>query len=241
MLSRSWGGALLLDRQPTRARINDFNEELVNVYRVIRDDTDELLALLEEHEQANTSDYYYQIRGLDREPSFQRLTNTERAARIIYLNKTCFNGLFRVNAQGQINVPYGRYKHPNIVNEPGVRALASYLQGDIDIRCGDYACALEDLPKGAFVYLDPPYMPVSATSAFTGYTQSGFDYDEQVRLRDACVKLREQGIAFIQSNSDCEAIRELYEGFTIRTVKAKRAINSKGDKRGAINEVLISG
>lgn len=235
------GAAVLLDRQPVHARINDFNEELVNVYRVIRDDADGILELLREHETANTSEHYYEVRALDREPSFAKLTDTERAARIVYLNKTCFNGLFRVNSQGQINVPYGRYKHPNIVNEPGVRALSAYLQGDIEIMCGDYADALKDLPKGSFVYLDPPYMPVSATSAFTGYTQGGFDYDEQVRLRDECAKLREQGIAFVQSNSDCEAIRELYDGFKIKTVKAKRAINSKGDRRGLVNEVLISG
>lgn len=235
------GAAVLLDRQPAHALINDFNEELVNVYRVIRDDADGILELLREHESKNTSEHYYEVRALDREPSFAKLSDTERAARIVYLNKTCFNGLFRVNSQGQINVPYGRYKHPNIVNEPGVRALSAYLQGDIEIMCGDYADALADLPKGSFVYLDPPYMPVSATSAFTGYTQGGFDYDEQVRLRDECAKLREQGIAFVQSNSDCEAIRELYDGFKIKTVKAKRAINSKGDRRGLVNEVLISG
>lgn len=235
------GAAVLLDRQPAHARINDFNEELVNVYRAIRDDADGILELLREHESKNTSDHYYEVRALDREPSFAELSDTERAARIVYLNKTCFNGLFRVNSQGQINVSYGRYKHPNIVNEPGVRALSAYLQGDIEIMCGDYADALADLPKGAFVYLDPPYMPVSATSAFTGYTQGGFDYDEQVRLRDECAKLRERGIAFVQSNSDCEAIRELYDGFKIKTVKAKRAINSKGDRRGLVNEVLISG
>ncbi len=235
------GAAVLLDRQPAHARINDFNEELINVYRVVRDDPDALLRLLEEHEERNSSEHYYEVRAIDREPSFAKLSDVERAARIIYLNKTCFNGLFRVNSQGQINVPYGRYKHPNIVNEPGVRALSAYLQGDVDIMCGDYAEALKDLPRGAFVYLDPPYMPISATSAFTGYTQGGFDYDQQVRLRDECVKLREQGIAFVQSNSDCDAIRELYDGFKIKVVKAKRAINSKGDKRGAVNEVLISG
>lgn len=235
------GAAVLLDRQPDRARINDYNEELINVYRIVRDNPDDLLELLREHEESNSSEYYYEIRALDREPSFKDLSDTERAARIIYLNKTCYNGLFRVNSAGQINVPYGRYKHPNIVNEPGIRALSTYLHRDIDIQCGDFAAALEDLPSGSFVYLDPPYMPISATSAFTGYTEGGFGYDEQVRLRDECTKLREQGIAFLQSNSDCEAIRDLYEGFTIKTVKAKRAINSKGDGRGVVSEVLISG
>lgn len=235
------GAAVLLDRQPKKALISDFNEELINVYRVVRDDPKQLIELLEGYERENSSEHYYEVRALDRDVSFSQASSIERAARIIYLNKTCFNGLFRVNSQGQLNVPYGRYKHPNIVNEPGIMALSTYLQGDIDIRCGDYAAALENLPKNSFVYLDPPYMPVSATSAFTGYTEGGFDYDEQVRLRDECLKLKEQGISFLQSNSDCLAIRELYEGFTLKTVKAKRSINSKGDKRGAVNEVLISG
>lgn len=238
------GAAVLLHRQPTHARINDFNEELVNVYRVVRDDPDGLLALLRDHETANDTegaDHFYEVRALDRSADFAKMTDVERAARIIYLNKTCFNGLFRVNSAGQLNAPYGRYKHPNIVNEPGIKALSTYLKGDVDIRCGDYADCLVDLPKGAFVYLDPPYMPITATSAFTGYTQGGFDYEEQERLRDECVKLRDAGIAFLQSNSDCDEIRDLYKGFTIRTVKAKRAINSRGDRRGAVSEVLIGG
>ena len=182
------GGAVLLDKQPEHARINDFNEELVNVYRVVRDDPEALLEALRIHEQKNDelrSEYYYTIRGLDRTDAYDTLSAIERAARIIYLNKTCFNGLFRVNSAGQLNVPYGRYKHPNIVNEVGIRALHAYLtEADVDIRCGDYANALQGLPQGSFVYLDPPYMPITATSAFTGYTQGGFGYDEQERLRD---------------------------------------------------------
>ncbi|MBR2882728.1 MAG: Dam family site-specific DNA-(adenine-N6)-methyltransferase, partial [Prevotella sp.] len=184
----------------------------------------------------------YLVRGIDRTPEFENLSDVKRAARIIYLNKTCYNGLFRVNSAGQLNVPYGRYKHPNIVNEVGIRALHVYFcNADIEIREGDFADCLIDLPKEAFVYLDPPYMPITATSAFTGYTQGGFGYDKQVRLRDECVKLREQGIHFLQSNSDCEEIRELYKSFKIETVDAKRAINSRGDRRGTVKEVLISG
>jgi DNA adenine methylase len=233
------GAAVLLDRQPDKALINDLNEELINVYRVVRDDPDNLIELLERHE--NTSEHYYEVRAMDRSASFSKLSNAERAARIIYLNKTCYNGMFRVNSQGQLNVPYGRYKHPNIVNEPGIKALSAYLQGCIDIRCGDYAAVLKDLPENSFVYLDPPYMPVSATSACTSYTEGGFGYDEQVRLRNECLKLREQDISFLESNSDCPEIRELYKDFNLKTVKARRSINSKGDKRGAVNEVLISG
>lgn len=235
------GAAVLLNKQPKHARINDFNEELINVYITVRDDVDRLLELLRQHEKKNSRSHYYEIRALDRDSTFNELSRAERAARIIYLNKTCYNGLFRVNSLGQLNVPYGRYNHPNIVNEPAVRALSCYLQNDIDIRCGDFAVALRNLPENAFVYLDPPYMPLSTTSAFTGYTQGGFGYDEQVRLRDECRKLRDAGISFLQSNSDCETIRDLYADFTINTIQARRSINSNGENRGLINEVLISG
>lgn len=235
------GGAVWLHLQPKRAIINDYNGELINVYNVVRESSDELIALLEEHEAADSSEHFYEVRAWDRDSSaFSRLSNVERAARIIYLNKTCYNGMFRVNSAGQLNVPYGRYKHPNIVNEPGIKALEKYLQQDIDIRCGDYAACLVDLPKGAFVYLDPPYMPVSKTANFTGYTADGFDYAEQKRLRDECVKLRDKGIAFLESNSDTPAIRELYQDFTIRTVQVRRGICADSAKRGTANEVLIS-
>lgn len=239
------GGAVLLDRQAQYARINDCNKELINVYRVIRDTPDALIEELKHHEKKNDesgSEWFYSVRGMDRTPEFENLSDVKRAARIIYLNKTCYNGLFRVNSAGQLNVPYGRYKHPDIVNEVGIRALHEYFRNaDIEMRDGDFADCLTDLPEGAFVYLDPPYMPVTATSSFTSYTKGGFGYDEQVRLRDECVRLREQGIHFLQSNSDCEEIRELYKNFRIETVDAKRFINSRSDRRGTVKEVLISG
>lgn len=236
------GGAVWLHVHPQRAIINDSNQELINVYKVVRDNPDELIALLEKHEKANSRDHFYEIREQDRDSAaFSKLSNVERAARFIYLNKTCYNGMFRMNSNGQFNVPYGRYKHPNIVNEPGIRALHDYLTGnDIDIRCGDYANVLKNLPNDAYVYLDPPYMPVSETASFTAYTADGFDYKEQVRLRNWCVRLRAKGIRFIESNSDTPAVRELYKDFMIRTVSARRSINSRGDKRGPVNEVLIT-
>lgn len=234
------GAAVLLGEQPRKARINDANEELINVYRSIRDNTNELLELLKEHKANNSSEYYYEIRGLDRSESYSTLSAVQRAARIIYLNKTGYNGLFRVNSRGQLNVPYGRYKNPDIVQESAICALSLYLNdNEIEILSGDYKKALTDLPTGAFVYLDPPYMPISETSSFTGYTEGGFSYEEQKRLRDCCVALREQGIRFIQSNSDCEAIRELYKDFQIKVVRARRSINSDGNRRGPVNEVMI--
>lgn len=235
------GGAVLLSLQPKKAVINDYNAELINVYVCVRDHLEELLEMLERHKELNSADHFYKVRALDREPGFEDLPPVERAARIIYLNKTCYNGLYRVNSAGQFNSPYGKYKNPAIVNEPVVRAMSTYLNGGVKILCGDYGQALKGLRKGAFVYLDPPYMPISSSSSFTGYTESGFGYDEQVRLKEECDKLASKGIHFMQSNSDCPEIRALYSDYEILTVKAKRAINSRGNRRGEINEVLIRG
>ena len=235
------GGAVLLSLQPKKAVINDYNAELINVYVCVRDHLEELLEMLERHKELNSAGHFYKVRALDREPGFEDLPPVERAARIIYLNKTCYNGLYRVNSAGQFNSPYGKYKNPAIVNEPVVRAMSTYLNGGVKILCGDYGQVLKGLRKGAFVYLDPPYMPISSSSSFTGYTEGGFGYDEQVRLKEECDKLASKGIHFMQSNSDCPEIRALYSDYEILTVKAKRAINSRGNRRGEINEVLIRG
>ena len=234
------GGAVLFRLQPKKAIINDYNTELINVYRTVRDDLNGLLALLKEHEKYNSSDYYYEVRALDRTPDFDKMSNLEKAARIIHLNKTCYNGLYRVNSLGQFNSPYGKYKNPNIVNEVVLRAISKYLnRNEISIRSGDYKDVLNDIEKNSFVYLDPPYMPISSSSSFTGYTEGGFGYDKQVELKEECDKLNSKGVHFLQSNSDCEEIRELYKDYRIKVVKAKRAINSDAKKRGQINEVLI--
>ena len=234
------GGAVLFRLQPKKAIINDYNTELINVYKTVRDDLDGLVALLKKHEKYNSSDYYYEVRALDRTPDFDKMSNSEKAARIIYLNKTCYNGLYRVNSLGQFNSPYGKYKNPNIVNEVVLRAISKYLNGnEISIRSGDYKDVLNDIEKNSFVYLDPPYMPISSSSSFTGYTEGGFGYDKQVELKEECDKLNSKGVHFLQSNSDCEEIRELYKAYRIKVVKANRAINSDAKKRGQINEVLI--
>ena len=234
------GGAVFFELQPKKAIINDYNEELINVYLTIRDYPEELISALEQHKLNSSEDYYYTIRALDREPEYEQLSCIERAARIIYLNKTCYNGLYRVNSAGQFNSPYGKYKNPNIVNATTIRAMSKYLKNNnIDIRQGDYKAVLKGLRKGAFVYLDPPYMPISSSSSFTGYTEGGFSYQQQVELKLECDKLREKGISFLQSNSDCPEIRELYKDYQIITVQAKRNINSNASKRGEINEVLI--
>lgn len=234
------GGALLFETQPKKAIVNDLNHELINLYKVIKDNPNELLLLLEEHELNNSEEYFYQIRALDRSESYDQMSDIEKAARIIYLNKTCYNGLFRVNQSGQFNSPYGKYKNPNIVNKPVVLAMANYFQNNnITLLNGDYKIALKKLRKGAFVYFDPPYMPISSSSSFTGYTENGFDKKQQIELKEECDKLNSRGIKFLLSNSDHPFIRDLYKDYEIITVRAKRSINSNSNKRGEINEVLV--
>ncbi|WP_096273379.1 DNA adenine methylase [Paucisalibacillus globulus] len=235
------GGAVLFEYQPNKAIINDFNEELINVYNVIKDSPDELVELLITHKENNNQEYFYEIRALDRQENYiDNLSNVERAARIIYLNKTCYNGLFRVNSAGQFNTPFGKYKNPNIVNRPVIYAMSNYFnEKNIKIMNTDYKGALKNLRKGAFVYFDPPYLPVSTSSSFTGYTENGFTLEQQIELKEQCDNLNRRGIKFLLSNSDHPIIRDLYKDYNIKTIKAKRAINSKANKRGEINEVLV--
>ena len=232
------GGAVFLHTQPKKAVINDYNSELINVYEIIRDDVDALIEHLATH--VNESEYFYQIRALDRQDFFDELSKVERASRVIYLNKTCFNGLYRVNGSGEFNTPFGRYKSPNIINETVLRAVSHYLQkNDIKLLSGDYQDALKNIRKGSFVYFDPPYDPISKSSNFTGYVQGGFGNDEQIRLRDTCMKLNEKGIKFLLSNSATAFMKELYQDFEVIEVGASRHINSVGSKRGEVKEILV--
>lgn len=233
------GGAVLFDIQPKKAIINDSNEELINIYKVIKQNPTKLIIKLKEHEQLNSKEYFYQIRILDRNKNYAQFNDIEKAARIIYLNKTCYNGLFRVNQLGHFNSPYGKYKNPNIVNQPIIWTMSKYLnQSDVEMISGDYKNVLKNLEEGAFVYLDPPYMPIS-TSSFTRYNKNRFDKKQQIELKEECDKLNSKGIKFLLSNSDHPFIRELYKEYEIITIKAKRLINSNRNKRGEINEVLI--
>lgn len=233
------GGALFFELQPKCAIINDYNEELINVYKVIRDHPIELIEDLKKHK--NTAEYFYEIRALDRQPLFNNLTNIERASRIIYLNKTCYNGLYRVNNAGEFNSPFGKYKNPNIINEPVIRAVSKYLNSaNIQIFNKDYQEILKEIPANSFVYLDPPYHPISESSNFTGYIQGGWNENDQIRLRDVCDDLTKRGIRFLLSNSASDFIREIYSEYNINIVQANRAVNSDASKRGQINEFLIN-
>lgn len=234
------GGAVLFDLKPKKAVVNDVNEELINLYEVIRDNVEELIIELKKYE--NTSEFYYKIRSLDREEAtYRKLTKVQRAARVHYLNKTCFNGLFRVNNAGQFNTPFGAYKNPNITNEVVMRAVSKYFnESKVSFNCGDFEESLKGIRQGAFVYFDPPYEPVSSSANFTGYSSGGFDREQQIRLRDVCLKLNERGVKFMLSNSSTEFTREIYSEFNVKIVKAKRSINSDGENRGDVDEILVT-
>ena len=232
------GGAVLFHLQPSKAVINDFNFELINVYEVIKNNLNELVNDLIKHK--NEVDYFYQIRGLDRTKGYSKFSKVQRASRIIYLNKTCYNGLYRVNNAGEFNAPFGRYKNPNIVNEPTLKAVSKYLNNnDIQILNSDYSDVLNKVHKNSFIYLDPPYHPISESSNFTGYIQGGWEESDQIRLREACDDLSNRGIKFLLSNSSAPLIKEQYKAYNIKTIKANRAINSDGSSRGEIDELLI--
>lgn len=234
-------GAVLLDIQPREALINDINEELINCYRVIKTNPEALIVSARQHQ--NTEAYFYRLRSLDRESTFSQLSNVERASRIIFLNKTCYNGLFRVNSQGQFNVPFGKYTNPLIVDEVVIRAVSRYLnEANVALSTDDFQEAVSGAGRGDFVYFDPPYDPISDTSSFTGYNLNSFDKDEQHRLKAVCDALTRRQCKVLLSNSATEFIYDLYSDrtrYTIIPVEASRNINSVAAGRGKINELLI--
>jgi DNA adenine methylase len=235
-------GALLFALQVPDSTINDTNGELINCYRVIKDSPAELLELCQQHELHNSKEYFYRLRSLDRAADFAQMSAIDRAARIIYLNKTCFNGLFRVNSQGQFNVPYGDAAKPVIADPEVIMAVSDFLnQKNVQICCGDFAQAVATAQAGAFIYFDPPYHPVSDTASFTGYSANGFAVSEQERLKRVCDELVDRGCQVLISNSNASFIRELYDDprYAIAEVTATRAINAVGGKRGRVGELLI--
>ncbi len=233
-------GAVFFWLQPQQGVINDANSQLILTYRVIQSHVEELIALLERYRQNNSPEQYYAVRQMDRDPElFDTMTPVEKAARIIYLNKTCYNGLYRVNSQGLFNVPYGRYSNPAICEEETLRDISDYLnQNQIGILNGDFAQAVENATGEDFVYFDPPYHSPANTN-FTGYQAGGFDEGQQIRLRDLFVRLSGQGTRCLLSNADTPFIRGLYADFSMEVVTATRAINTKGCGRGPVDELLV--
>ena len=223
-------------RLPEKVFLFDNNKELINAYRAVRDELDELLEILAVHEGKHCKDYYYEIRSLDRLDV--ELGSVERAARTIYLNKTCYNGLYRVNRKGQFNVPIGSYKNPRIRDEETLRTASTALQGTcIEVR--DFRTTVDLAQAGDFFYFDPPYDPLSRTSSFRGYTAGSFREDDQRALAGVFAQLSESGCLCMLSNSFTPFISELYQGFTIETVQANRAISSDPNGRGGIREIVV--
>jgi DNA adenine methylase len=226
--------ALFFHLQPARARLADCNHKLIEVYEVVRDDVEALICGLQPHK--NEKKHYYRVRAQDP----RLLDKVERAARIIYMNKTCYNGLYRENQRGQFNVPFGRYKRPRICDEGRLRAASQALQG-VELFAGDFADAVADAGEGDFVYFDPPYVPLNATSNFTSYSRFGFDDGDHRRLAATVDALTARGCQVMLSNSAAPLVYELYDrpGYTLKHIEARRNINSKSDGRGPVTELLI--
>jgi DNA adenine methylase len=230
------GGAVFFDLLPKNAKLSDLNSELAIAYNVIKNNVDELIESLQKH--IYNKEYYLKVRA----EKVEDLSEIEVASRFIFLNHTGFNGLYRVNKSGQFNVPFGRYSNPIICDEDNLRRVSDALRDTI-ITHQDYKNVLETARSGDFIYFDPPYYPISATSSFTSYTAEGFLEKEQAELRDTFVKLHEKGCFVMLSNSDTPFINKLYSGLngiTINKITAGRAINSKGTGRGKITEALIT-
>ena len=234
------GGAVFFRLQPEHATLSDSNPELINTYMVIKNKKNSLFELLEEHQIRHLKgkeQYYYKIRNI--EPC--SLNDVERAARTIFLNRTCFNGLYRVNQKGHFNVPYGRYKNPRILDINNLQRVSQLLQDTI-LKTTDFEKGVHSANKGDFVYLDPPYRPLNVTSSFTSYTEQNFDDEDQSRLAILFENLSNRGCLILESNSDTTIIRDLYSkrGIHISEVKAPRIINCKASGRGPITELVIS-
>ena len=235
------GGALFFELTPENAIINDFNSELINCYQQIKESSFELIELLSQHQASNSKDYYLLLRSADRDGRIEEMTDVERAARIMYMLRVDFNGLYRVNSKNQFNVPYGRYKNPKIVDSDLILSISQYLnENAIRILNGDFEDAVKDVKSGDFVYFDPPYIPLSETSSFTSYTHEGFSFEDQVRLRDTFKELDKKGAYVMLSNSSSPLVEELYKEFNIHKVLANRTNGAKSSSRGKIDEIIVT-
>lgn len=237
------GGALLFhiltERDGQKCSISDLNSDLVLSYVTIRDKIDDLILSLKGHEknyQKDSSRYYYSIR--ESNPR----SDVEKTSRLIFLNRTCFNGLYRVNSKGKFNVPLGKYTNPNIVNEENLRSVSYILKtSKVSVNCRDFAAVLRDVKKNDLVYFDPPYQPVSSTANFTSYTNKDFTFDDLERLAELCHNLDSRGCKVLLSNSDSKEVVKLFSAktWTVKKIPANRAINSNSKNRTGHFELLI--
>lgn len=221
---------------PSQSFLFDINEDLINTFKLVRDHVEELIPLLREHRDKDNNREYF---NKQREQFNTMKSGLEKAAIFIYLNKTCFNGLYRVNSEGKFNVPFGKYKKPAILQETKLRMASKLLQNS-ELLVANFAEAMKRAKENDFVYMDPPYFPLTKTASFTSYQKDSFLEEEQRQLVKEFQQLDKRGCLLMLSNSDTQFIRELYEGYKIHTVKARRAINRIGTKRGKINEIVIT-
>jgi len=219
--------------------ISDINEELINVYRVVRDDARNLVSKLLAMQSKHNKSFYYEMREQDRLDTYAEMSNLDKAVRFIYLNKTCFNGLYRVNSKGQFNVPIGSYTNPVLVVPEDVYSLSCLLE-DVLIECLDYKKILSGVVKDTLVYLDPPYAPLTKTSNFVGYSKEGFSLNDQEELSELVDLLTRKGVSVIQSNSGSSVIYNLYKHYQIIDIKVRRSISANSDSREEVKEVIIT-
>ena len=235
-------GALLFELSPKKAVINDSNSELMNVYNVLcnYEKYNKMCKLLNSYEIKNSEDFYYELRNKDRNKSlFNRMSDYTKAARTIYLNKACFNGLYRVNSKNEFNVPFNKKTKINTYEGENLLTIHMYLtMNDIEIRCVDFEEAVNDAKAGDFVYFDPPYD--SDTKTFNSYTEEGFGKKEHIRLANVFKQLDAKGVKVMLSNHNTSLVKDLYKDFNIHVIEAKRNINSNGKKRGKVEEVIIT-
>ena len=240
------GGALFfyLHNKISTAHLSDVNEELINTYRIVKEEINELCVELSHH--SNTENYFYQIRDVDRSSEYAFWSPAQRAARFIYLNKTCFNGLYRVNSKGHFNVPFGNYQNPKILDPDVLQDCSEILNKTCaKLSCGTYDNILKSItsmpdPTTAFVYFDPPYVPLTKTSSFVGYSKSGFGLKEQEELAKFYNLLTSMGVKCMLSNSSTPTVFDLYKNYTIHSVSAKRNISSTNSGRRQVLEVLVT-
>ena len=236
------GGAIFFELSPKKSILNDINQELVNLYNVFFDPKvlEEFIDLLRIHEINHSKDYFYKIREMDRTTDFHKLPNLIRAARILYLNKACFNGLYRVNSEGYFNVPFNNAEKVNLVDELNFREISSFFaSNEVTFYSEDFEKVVSNSKKGDFVYFDPPYDVLRDKQSFTTYAKDSFGELEQKRLAKVCSELDKRGVQWLLSNHNTPLINSLYGNFKINVIQAKRMINSNANQRGHVDEVLI--
>jgi len=237
------GGALFfelyrLGKLKRQAWLSDYNQRLIETYEGVRDHVDEVIALLEGHQKRHSEEHFYKVRALGEGPEKTGKTLAKRAARIIYLNKTCYNGLYRENSKGEFNSPFGRYKNPKICDQENLRAVSKALK-KAKIETRHFETVVERAKPGDLVYFDPPYHPVSKTASFTSYDRGGFGEDSQRLLARVYGLLNEKGVKVLLSNSMTKLVRDLYGAYSIGEVSATRSVNSRADRRGKVSEALV--